>query len=271
MPDINPYQSLLQCSVDLDQLQECETRPLRLADEFYKVDAALRAYNIISTIVVFGGSRVIQNFPDEDNRTSVSKKSPAINQKSSCQHTIWYQKARNFGKIVSERGGALASGGSALYNVIATGGGPGIMEAANRGASEAGAKSIGFNIILPNGQPANKYTTPELTFWFRYFAIRKMHFAMRAKALVIFPGGFGTLDELFEILTLKQVRRISQLPIILFDRNYWKSVINLQTLYEANMIDHHDAHMFEYVDTVEEAWNILERYGLDICPPLIES
>lgn len=271
MHNISPYLHSLLNLESINLLSESDSRPYRLADEFHKADTVLRELNIISTVVVFGSSRVMQAPHLNRNMNSISTNVFGESVKAYSQHAHWYQMAREFGRIVSQRGGALASNGASLHNVIATGGGPGIMEAANRGASEAGAKSIGFNIILPNEQPPNQYSTPELTFKFRYFAIRKMHFAMRANALVIFPGGFGTLDELFEILTLKQVRRISQLPVVLFDRVYWSRVINFQALLEARMIDQNDTFMFECVDTVEEAWNILQRYGLDIRPPLSES
>jgi uncharacterized protein (TIGR00730 family) len=146
--------------------------------------------------------------------------------------------------------------------VIATGGGGGIMEAANRGASEAGAPSIGFNITLPREQVANPYSTPELTFRFHYFAMRKMHLAMRANALAVFPGGFGTLDELFEILTLQQTRKAPPAPIVLFGRAYWRSVINFEALVEQGMIAPADLSLFERVDDAEEAWAAMLRRGL---------
>lgn len=151
--------------------------------------------------------------------------------------SIWYQEARNFGRIVSERGGSLAPEGNVRQNVIATGGGPGIMEAANRGADDAGAPSIGFNIVLPTEQEPNGFSTPNLTFRFHYVAVRKMHFAMRANALAIFPGGLGTMDELFEILTLKQTRKSAPMPIILFSRSYWRKVVNFDALADLGMID----------------------------------
>ena len=159
--------------------------------EFEKADLGMRDRGIKSTVVVFGSARTTEAHPD-------------------------YQEARTFGRIVSERGGALAPDPDGLVNVICTGGGPGIMEAANRGASDAGAISIGLNIELPHEQGVNPYVTPELSFQFQYFALRKMHFAMRANALVAFPGGFGTLDELFDILTLKQTGKVESMPIILF-------------------------------------------------------
>jgi uncharacterized protein (TIGR00730 family) len=156
-------------------------------------------------------------------------------------------------------------------NVIVTGGGPGIMEAANRGAIDAGAPSIGFNIVLPDEQEPNPFTTPDLTFRFHYFGIRKMHFAMRANALAVFPGGFGTLDELFEILTLKQTRKCALMPVILFSRDYWRSTINFEGLGELEMIDREEAALFEIVDTAEEAWSVMVGRGLMAHTPLREA
>jgi uncharacterized protein (TIGR00730 family) len=151
-----------------------------------------------------------------------------------------------------------------LYNVIATGGGPGIMEAANRGAYDAGAPSIGYNITLPMEQEPNAYSTPDLTFRFHYFAMRKMHFAMRAAALVVFPGGFGTMDELFELLTLRQTGKMTKpLPVVLYDSKFWKRTINFQSFVDGGLISAHDLGLFSYADTPEEAWHELQRAA---CP-----
>jgi uncharacterized protein (TIGR00730 family) len=149
-------------------------------------------------------------------------------------------------------------------NVVATGGGPGILEAANRGAFDAGAPSIGFNITLPHEQGPNPYSTPDLTFRFHYFAMRKMHLAMRANALVVFPGGFGTLDELFEILTLRQTGKAPPLPIVLMDRNYWTSVINFEALAEHGMIRPTDTELFHFADHGAGAWDTLVASGLGV-------
>ncbi len=168
------------------------TRGARFMLEYQKAEDNLRARGVVSTIVVFGSARV-----REGDR--------------------WYEAARQFAHLASTRGGALAPGAAGRHHVIATGGGPGIMEAANRGAKEAGALSIGFNITLPHEQEPNAWSTPDLTFRFHYFAMRKMHLAMRAAALVVFPGGFGTLDELFEIMTLTQTGKMAPVPIVLYD------------------------------------------------------
>lgn len=174
----------------------------------------------------------------------------------------WYEAAREFGRIASQRGGAFAPRNRWRDNVIATGGGPGIMEAANRGASDVGAPSIGFNITLPAEQYPNRYITPELSFRFHYFAMRKMHLAMRANALVIFPGGFGTLDELFELLTLQQTNKAPPAPIVLFDQAYWRRLISFEALLEEQMIGPRDLDLFDFADTAEEAWAALQRRGL---------
>jgi uncharacterized protein (TIGR00730 family) len=175
----------------------------------------------------------------------------------------WYEEARKFGRIVSERGGALNTN-HVRDNVIATGGGPGIMEAANRGASEAGAPSIGFNIELPHEQAPNAYSTPDLTFKFHYFAMRKMHFAIRAAALVVFPGGFGTFDEFFEILTLVTTRKMKRVPIVVVDRHYWTRVVNFDLLVAEGMIAREELDAFVFADSAEEAWQALVDGGLQI-------
>ena len=200
---------------DTQFLLRDEMRAVRFALEYSKADLLLRDWGIRSTIIVFGSARVpsperMQAWEQTNARVEESQLQRIRKQLS------WYESARELGRIVSERGGAKAPHDRWRDNVIATGGGPGIMEAANRGAYEANAPSIGFNIRLPHEQFPNAYTTPELTFRFHYFAMRKMHLAMRANALVIFPGGFGTMDELFEILTLRQTNKAPELPIVLF-------------------------------------------------------
>jgi hypothetical protein len=179
----------------------------------------------------------------------------------------FYEHARMFGRIVSERGGAHRDNGGMRDNVIATGGGPGIMEAANRGAREAGAPTIGFNITLPTEQEPNAYTTPDLTFRFHYFAMRKMHLAMRANALAVFPGGFGTLDELFEILTLIQTQKAPPIPVVLFGHAYWRQVINFEALIEHEVIAPGDLTLFDIVNDAEEAWQALVERGLKAHTP----
>ena len=212
-------------------------RGVRFMLEYAKAEESLREAGIRSTIVVFGSART----------------------KQGSKH---YEAARAFGKLASTRGGSLIKAGGLHDNVIATGGGPGIMEAANRGAAEAGALSIGFNIRLPHEQFPNEYSTPDLTFQFHYFAMRKMHLAMRANGLVVFPGGFGTLDELFELLTLRQTGKIASLPVVLFDHHYWTRVINFDVLQEEGMIEKADLGLFSFAETAEEIWSHLIAGGL---------
>lgn len=230
--------------LDPDFLTGDSTRGVRFLLEYQKAEDALRAHRVASTIVVFGSARVREDGPGH--------------------HARWYAEARRFGRIASERGGALDGRGGQRHNVIATGGGGGVMEAANRGASEAGAVSIGFNIALPREQEPNAYSTPALTFQFHYFAMRKMHFAMRARALAIFPGGFGTLDEFFEVLTLRQTGKLAPLPIVLVDRAYWSRVIDFQAIVAEGLIDAAEADLVRLADDAEEAWSALLAGGLEV-------
>ena len=269
--DHKKLRSYLLAVEDTAFLQRDELRPLRLALEFNKVDLVLTDRGIKSTVVVFGSSRILS--PEQAEAKHRKAHGEAALRMAERQKSLstWYQEARNFGRIVSERGGALAPERGEHENVIVTGGGPGIMEAANRGATDAGAPSIGFNIVLPTEQAPNAYTTPDLTFLFHYFAVRKMHFAMRANALAIFPGGLGTLDELFEILTLKQTRKTPLMPVILFSKSYWSETINFHRLREFGMIDPEDAALFDIVDTAEEAWELMVKHGLMAQTPLREA
>ena len=232
-------------ALDQDFLLGDSMRGVRFLLEYAKAEEALRRWRIRSTIVVFGSARVRD---DGDPR-----------------HAFWCEQARKFGRIASERGGALRTDGDARDNVIATGGGPGIMEAANRGAVEAGAPSVGFNITLPAEQEPNAYSTPELTFRFHYFAMRKMHLAMRANALVAFPGGFGTMDELFEILTLQQTRKAPMTPTVLVHEKYWRSIVNFDAFVEYGMIDAADLDLLCFAEDAEEAWSRLAARGIGSC------
>lgn len=229
-------------ALDADFLLGDSMRGVRFLLEYAKAEDALRAWGVRSTIVVFGSARIAPSGPG--------------------RHAGWYEAAREFGKIASQRGGALLANGQPRDNVIATGGGPGIMEAANRGASEAGAPSVGFNITLPFEQEPNAYSTPELTFRFHYFAMRKMHLAMRANALVVFPGGFGTFDELFEILTLRQTDKSPKIPVVLFDETYWRAAINFDVLVAEGMIKPTDLELFKFAESAEQVWSALLDCGL---------
>jgi len=234
-------------ALDQDFLLGESTRGVRFMLEYQKADEALKRHRIKSTIVVFGSARTREDGPDKES--------------------FWYHEARKFGRLASERGGALCEEGGVRRNVIATGGGPGTMGAANRGAREAGAMTIGFNIMLPHEQEPNPYTSPELTFQFHYFALRKMHLAMRANALVIFPGGFGTFDEMFEILTLRQTRKAPLIPVVVFDEAYWREIINFEKLVEHRMIDAADLTLFRFADSTEAAWEALLEQGLGAAHP----
>jgi len=228
--------------LDQDFLLGESMRGVRFLLEFAKADEALRAAGVRSTLVVFGSARVREDGP--------------------AREANWYAQARQFGRIASQRGGALNGHAQCRDNVIATGGGPGIMEAANRGAADAGALSVGFNITLPKEQRPNTWSTPELSFRFHYFAMRKMHLAMRANALVAFPGGFGTMDELFEMLTLRQTDKAPRIPIVLVDRDYWQSVIHFERLIEHGMVDRADLDLFGYAEDAEGIWSELLMRGL---------
>jgi uncharacterized protein (TIGR00730 family) len=248
-------------ALDQDYILGDSTRGVRFLLEYAKAEEHLRAWGVVSTVVVFGSARVLPGGSD-DPRASTAPLPPGAAPKPGARAAWWYDQARRLGRIVSERGGALETRPGGRHNVIATGGGGGIMEAANRGAAEAGAPSIGFNIRLPREQQPNGYTTPELTFQFHYFAMRKMHLAMRAAALVVFPGGFGTLDELFEMLTLTQTRKAPPVPIVCFDRQYWTKLIDFDALVEEGMINAADLALFSFADDAEEAWHLLVKRGL---------
>jgi uncharacterized protein (TIGR00730 family) len=246
---------------DTDFLLRDELRGIRFGLEYEKAELSLRDWGVRSTVVVFGSARM----PSPEQAALL----PAAQRLA--DHARWYQEARRFGRIVSTRGGALAPEGGLRDNVIATGGGPGIMEAANRGASEAGAPSIGFNITLPLEQQPNPYSTPDLTFRFHYFAMRKMHFAIRANALAVFPGGFGTLDEMFEILTLQQTRKAPPMPIVLVGAAYWREIVNFDALVAHGVVSPADLDLFDLVETAEEAWASMVRRGLKAHTPTAES
>lgn len=246
--------------LDADFMLSEELRPLRLQLELLKPELAQQQAGIKSTVVVFGSARIPE--PAQASEALATARIALNNNPNDtdCQlryrkaelgmeNSRYYLEAREFSRLLASR----SQGDEDNQSVIITGGGPGVMEAANRGAAEAGAKTIGLNIVLPIEQEPNPYVTPELCFQFHYFAIRKMHFLLRARALVAFPGGFGTLDELFETLTLIQTRKIEPIPVLLFGRNYWERVVNFTALVEEGMISAADLELFHYVETAEEA------------------
>jgi uncharacterized protein (TIGR00730 family) len=252
---------------DVDFLRRKENRPLRMQLELLKTETLLREHKIDSTVVVFGGTQIVPRQQAEavlrEARLN-AKKSPndakVLRAVERAERILakshYYDEAREFSRLVSSA--QPADGRSKL--VVMTGGGPGVMEAANRGAFEIGEKSVGLNIDLPHEQEPNPYITPELCFQFHYFAMRKFHFILRAAALVVFPGGFGTLDELFDTLCLRQTRRMQQIPVILYGRNYWDSVINFRRLADEGVVDDEDLKLIDYAETPQEAWDIIARF-----------
>jgi uncharacterized protein (TIGR00730 family) len=248
---------------DPEFLLRRETRGIRFQLEMLKPDLDQAEQGIENTVVVFGSARF--SSPEEAQAVlQAAQASGDISALAVAQRQMrnahFYDQARQFARLVA---GYSANRPCDEQMFIATGGGPGIMEAANRGAHEMGAVSIGLNIALPHEQTHNPYVTPSLSFKFHYFALRKMHFMMRAKALVAFPGGFGTLDELFEVITLVQTGKAKPVPIVLFGTDYWKRLINIDVMIEEGAISASDLDLFSYVDDPAQAWNVIrDFYGL---------
>lgn len=253
---------------DAEFLNSDDLRPLRLQLELLKPEHDLREQGIASTVVVFGSARVVSG-AQAQAALSEAETSAAGNGGTdsviaarlvAARHQLdqsrYYEEARRFSHLVSSR----FQQADRRDFVVVTGGGPGIMEAANRGAHEAGARSIGLNIILPHEQRPNPYITPELAFRFHYFALRKMHFLMRARGLVAFPGGFGTLDELFDVLTLVQTGKMPRIPIVLIGRDFWRRVIDFDYLVDEGFISADDMSLFTRVDSAEEIIAVLAAF-----------
>jgi uncharacterized protein (TIGR00730 family) len=245
---------------DPEFLLRRETRGIRFQLELLKPDLEQQAHGIENTIVVFGSARFRS---EEEAATLVTAAEAGGDQeairraRALARNAHYYEKARAFGRIVAQY-----SAGKEPRDMlfICTGGGPGIMQAANRGAYEADGISVGLSIALPMEEAANPYVTPALSFKFHYFALRKMHFMMRAKALVAFPGGFGTLDELFEVITLVQTRKAKQVPIVLFGTDYWKRLLNFDVLIEEGVISPADLGLFHYADDPQVAWDVIRGF-----------
>jgi uncharacterized protein (TIGR00730 family) len=252
---------------DPDLLKRDELRPTRLELEFLKPELILEEHGIRGTIVVFGGTRIIEpsaakqklerakkalsehpRIPELEHRVEVAERILTL--------SYFYDVARELGQMVGRAG----NGPNDCRLVIVTGGGPGLMEAANRGAYDVGAKSVGLNISLPQEQFPNPYITPELCFQFRYFGLRKMHFLLRAKAMVAFPGGYGTLDEIFETLCLIQTRKIKPVPVILVGEQYWRQAFDVEFLAAVGTIDPEDAELFNFAENAEEIWKIISDW-----------
>jgi hypothetical protein len=259
--------SYVKAYEDVQFLNRDELRSVRLELELLKADLIQREHQIVSTIVVFGSARVPdpegareqlaeaeaafrRNPQDRDAATALERARRRV------RSSRYYDEAREFARIVS----STCQVDHRREYVIVTGGGPGIMEAANRGAFDVRGKSLGLNIVLPQEQRPNPFVTPELCFQFRYFAIRKMHFLMRAKALVAFPGGYGTLDELFETLTLIQTGKVPPVPVVLFGREFWDRVLRFDVLVEEGMISAEDARLFSYAESAREAWDTISSF-----------
>lgn len=259
--------SYLLAYTDREFLLRDELRPMRLQLELLKPELLQQENGIHSTIVIFGSTRI----PDAETAgkrlqeakalAMANPSDPALLRRVKIASRIlvkahYYDEARELGRMIT----ADSQQEGQCELVVVTGGGPGIMEAANRGAHDADGKSIGLNIVLPMEQGPNSFITPELSFQFHYFAIRKMHFLMRARALVAFPGGFGTLDELFETLTLIQTKKVKPVPVLLFGQEYWQRIINFEALVDEGTIDPQDLGLFQYVKTAKEAWDVIQTF-----------
>lgn len=249
---------------DRDFMLREEVRPMRLQLEYLKPEMIQREQQIESTVVIFGSARFeshekaksdlnkaeedLREHPDDPQYIAALEHA-----KKGLKKSYYYEQARKLAYLISDS----CKGSKTRHYVVVTGGGPGIMEAANRGAHDANAISIGLNILLPKEQGPNPYITPDLNFQFHYFAIRKMHFLLRARAIVLFPGGYGTLDELFETLTLLQTKKIAPVPVLLYSREYWSKIINFEAMIAEGAIDEADYKLIQYVESPEEAWETI--------------
>lgn len=246
---------------DPDFLLRDDLRPVRLQLELLKPELILQEHRIDSTVVIFGSARMVDQETAEAELVSAKNAYRADPQNAALALAVevaqrdlansrYYEEARKLGNLIAKN--------TAIDKlVVMTGGGPGVMEAANRGAHEAGMPSIGMNIVLPHEQFPNRYITPDLNFQFHYFAIRKMHLLMRAKGLVVFPGGYGTMDELFETLTLIQTGKVKPIPVLLFSRSFWEKAVNFEVLAEVGTISRKDLKLFSFVESAEEAWELI--------------
>jgi hypothetical protein len=257
--------SYRQADHDIDFLQRGDTRDIRLALDYEKAELLLQERGVAHSIVVFGSTRICEPAAAKRKVESLAieargKNKDAVRRLEIAKRILvksrYYEIAREFGRIVSEAGAKRRRN----RIVVVTGGGPGIMEAANRGACDAAAQSVGLNITLPHEQFPNPYITPELCFRFHYFAIRKLHFLLRARALVAFPGGYGTLDELFEVLTLSQTRKLNPLPVILVGESYWRKVFDPDFLVDEGTIDPEDRDLFWFAETADDIWQGIVKW-----------
>ncbi|WP_336987277.1 LOG family protein [Altererythrobacter aquiaggeris] len=245
---------------DVDFMLREELRPVRFQLELLKPEMLLDEAGVGSTLVMYGSARIPSQEEAEASVANASPENKAVAERLAAK-AKYYEEARALARLVSEK--SLIEDGKRQF-VVCSGGGPSIMEAANRGASDAGAESIGLNIILPHEQAPNSYVTPYLSLNFHYFALRKMHFLLRARAVAVFPGGFGTFDEFFELLTLIQTGKMKPIPIVLFGKEFWTKVIDFEALADEGTINHEDLELFTWCETADEAWKcIAEFYELE--------
>jgi len=270
--------SYRQADKDIDFIGHDDTRGVRLQIDYQKAEGLLREHNVRHTIVVFGGTRITE--PEaarkdlEELQQSLGARSgdPELEQRCAVAERVlakshYYDVSREFARLVSEHSEHAERG----RLVVMTGGGPGIMEAANRGAFDAGARNVGLNITLPHEQVPNPYVTPELCFRFHYFALRKLHFLLRARALVAFPGGYGTMDELFETLTLVQTRKIQPVPVVLVGESYWRRMVDFDFMVDEGVIDPEDRDLFWYEETAQGVWDSILRWHEANGSPLVKN
>tara|TARA_B110001454_G_scaffold217187_1_gene241956 strand:+ start:4269 stop:5144 length:876 start_codon:yes stop_codon:yes gene_type:complete len=251
---------------DTEFLLREDLRPVRFQLELMKPEVLLDEANIVSTFVFYGSARI----PSPDKAQSLIQAARTERDKRIAHNlaakAIYYDEARKLARLAAA---CPVDADGCHHFVVCSGGGPSIMEAANRGAHDVGARSIGLNIVLPHEQAPNEYVTPELSFQFHYFALRKMHFLIRARALAVFPGGFGTFDEMFELLTLVQTGKIKPIPILLFGRDFWNRVVNFEALVEEGVIAASDLTLISWVETAEEAWATVNAFYEEHGPPTV--
>ncbi len=273
--EIMAHPNYIEADRDTDFLRRDEVRGARLEIDYFKPELLLREHGIEHTIVVFGSTRIVEE-AEAKRRIALMEAARGKHDDETIELELqrarrilaksrYYDIAREFGRIV----GSSGEGPDDTRITLMTGGGPGIMEAANRGAFDVGAKSIGLNITLPHEQYPNPYITPELCFQLHYFAIRKLHFMRRAKALVVFPGGYGTLDECFEVLTLVQTRKVRPLPIVFVGEAYWRAIVNVELMAEEGVIDPEDAELFMFAETAQGAWDTILHWHESCGTPLV--
>lgn len=268
------HPNYIQADSDPAFMRRDEVRGMRLGVDYLKPELLLREHGIEHTIVVFGSTRIVEEAEARRKVEAIlarrrTEESETLEQEHRIARRVlansgYYEVAREFGRIV----GRCGKGPDDATVTLMTGGGPGIMEAANRGAFDVGAKSIGINITLPHEQYPNPYITPGLSFQLHYFAIRKLHFLRRAKALVVFPGGFGTLDECFEVLTLVQTRKIEPIPIVFIGERFWEGIVQFDQLVEEGVIDPEDLELIHFAETAEAAWKLIRKWYRDSDTPV---